>query len=583
MGNLIKDFWTHENYYGITEVVGGSLEYRKSENKYETRIEKALAYMLRPKIRMLSHMSVQTYNQYLNKDGRLLRDDNEKSYYPFVIELETKVKPDSIPEIEFKRQYREMLMEAYMLVTYLIFVVGIEEKDILIMVNNARSVYILINPVSYELIPSNKNHLIYKEMFKLLCEELSLSYADIQIYKHNGLMKTPNTYYNGGYFVPISYEELKLLRDNAGLKKELTRNKRSMDYEVPGKYSMGMAALYQKAKDNINDCKVRNIKENKVSNFEVKERNCVKYILENVIEDGRKNFALVSVVYNLKEQGHLKEITNEAIIKIANDWGYENERRMEAKVKSIYKSNKNFSCDKARACLGLDELCKTCSCNLKNREKVYFRFKVHKTIIEDLWDSEASLRHYITYLILCRKDLFNKWFSLETQGINIRTLRELCKLSGQLMFKQDGGSVFIYNKLQDSDVRFYLIPNSFIDNETYKMLDCQLKHYLKLLFTGYKTGKDGNYIQTNVKIDKIKGILNYRSMDGIYKLLQKLKRLGLAVFKNGKLYALYYRSYRVIDIKSRASKNEFIEDTKAIGANQSFILESNYIKEPDTG
>ena len=611
VGNLIKNFWTYQEYYGITEVVGGPLEYRKVEGKHETRIEKALEYMLTPGLRLLSHMSIQTYNTYLNRTGRNLRDETEKAYYPMFIELETKVKPDSFKvdlkhrEMAFDRQYKEMLMEAYLLVTYLVYEIGMEEKDILILLNNSRSIYVMLNPVSYGLTPDKDLHIVYNEMYKLISEGISLEYVDDQMYKHNGLMKTPNTWYSGGYFVPISYQELRELKNNPGLKGELTKNKRSLNNDVPGSFCPALAELYEKAKENSKTKTVsyklqgtiqKATGENKVVQlYKPGQRNCVNYIHGNEIEDGRKNFALVSVTYHYKGLGYSQEQTYEILQEIADNWDYESPNRIYAKVKSVYRNKKKFSCDKARETLGLDECtCENCPFNpyKKVEEHEYKHFNIQRVIVDALWRNKASLRHYKALLQLSRNRLFNRWFSLSTEGLQERTIKELCKLSGSnFIFSQNDDSVMVYNKVQNQGP-YWKLPIEFWDNGVYNQFGEQLKHYLKLLFCGYKVNKGGSYIQTRVGMERIQELLGYKTINGVYKLLLRLKELGFAVYNRGKLFAIYLQSYKIINIEDRREKRKYIADIdfQRIGESvaaggKSLIINKNMdnYDSPDTG
>lgn len=589
MGNLIKDFWVYQNYYGITEVVGGPLEFRKAENKYETRIEKAIAYMMKPGLKLLSHMSVQTYNTYLNKDNRASRNEDEKAYYPMIIELETKVKPDSFEldhkgmEMKFDMQYREMIAEAYLLVTYLIYEKGMEEKDILIMLNNSRSIYILMNPVSYGLKPAKDLHKVYNEMYNILAEDVSLVYADKQMYKSNGLMKTPNAWYKDGYFVPISYNELKQLQKDPGLKSKLTRNKRTLDYDIPGISCPAISEIYETARDRANTHELRQIKssylgcsagETKKIVYMPGQRSCTNYIHKNEIEDGRKNFALVALAYHYKSQGYTQEQTYEILQTVADKWNYETPNRIKAKAKSVFRGTKKFCCDKAKECLGLEDICNNCQFN-SNRNNVQpegTRFKIQKVVIDSLWRNKASLRHYKALLQLSRKSLYNKWFSLEAEGLSKRTIKELCKLSGEsFIFSQNGDSVMVYTKV-DYKTQYCMLPNAFWDQAIYNQFGEQLKHYLKIIFTGYKISKNGKYINSRVGMKRIQELLNYETLNGVYKFLQKLRALGFAIINKGKLFAIYFESFKIINIEDGIKKG------KSVSAK--YYMDENDVDEP---
>lgn len=551
MGNLIKDFWTYKDYYGINEVVSGSLEYRSVENKKETRVEKALEYTFKNKKKELSHWSIQKYNTYLNKTGKTNRTENESSYYPMFFEFETKIKDDG--SSEFKEQYKEMVTEAYLMATFLIYEKGVEEEDLLILLNNHRSVYIMINPVAYGLKPAIDLHKVYREMYNIISEEICLKYIDKTLYKHSGLMKTPNSWYNGGYVVPITYAELRDLKADPKLKSELTREKRSLDHEVPGKLSPGLYKIFEAAKFKIRGQKERHAENSNVVYFNTSStnRSCVQYILENDIEVGHRNYALVSVAYHYKSMGYTIDQVFDILQKLAEKWNMEDTSKdIMAKVKSIFRGTKKFACESAQAYLCLEKgLCEKCKYNpfKEKKEDKNEKFKLQKVLIDNLWENKASTRHYIALLQITRNNNFNKWFVPETEGLTSRTIKELCKLSHNLIFSQNGDSVMVYNKLSESkEDKFCLILNEFLDSGEYLTLGDQLKHYLRLLFTGYKTR--GKYVQTRVGKERIKKLLNYATENAVYKFIKKLVDLGLAVFKDGKLFSLYFKSYKVVEV-----------------------------------
>jgi hypothetical protein len=118
----------------------------------------------------------------------------------------------------------------------------------------------------------------------------------------------------------------------------------------------------------------------------------------------------------------------------------------------------------------------------------------------------------------------------------------MCKFSKYLTFSKNNNSLIIYNELLNSKKeKFYLIPNEFIDNEVYKTLGEQLKHYLKLIQTGYKTNK--NYIKMRVRKQKIKEFLNYDTENAVYKLIGKFLHLRLAEYRDGKLFSLHFKPH----------------------------------------
>ncbi|KNY27573.1 hypothetical protein [Pseudobacteroides cellulosolvens] len=558
MGNLIKDFWTYKDYYGVCEVVSGSLEYRSVESKKETRVEKALNYTFSNKKKVVSHWTIQKYNTYLNKKRKTNRTENESSYYPMFFEFEPKMKDDG--SNEFKEQYKEMITEAYLMATFLIYEKGVEEEDLLILLNNHRSVYIMINPVSYSLKPATDLYKIYREMYNIISEEICLKYIDSTLYKYNGLMKTPNSWYNGGYVVPVTYTELGDLRTDIELKSQLTWKKRSLDHDVPGKLSPTLCKIYETAKLKIRG---ESIKESRPSensnknnvvylNSSNTNRSCVEYILENDIEVGHRNYALVSVAYHYKSMGYTIDQVFNILQELAQKWGMEDTGKdIMAKVKSIFRGTKKFACESAQAYLCLEKgLCEKCKYNPfkeKKKEDKNTKFKLQKVLVDELWENKASTRHYIALLQLARNSLFNRWFVPEAEGFTTRTMKELCKLSQNLIFSKNGDSVMVYNKLSESNKeRFCLVLNEFLDSGEYITLEDQLKHYLRLLFTGYKTR--GKYVQTRVGKERIKELLDYATENAVYKLIKKLVDLGLAVFKDGKLFSLYFKSYKVVEV-----------------------------------
>lgn len=571
MGNLIKDFWTRtykgKQYFGICEVVKGDVQQKRHEKKYETHIEKALKYTM--KYDVLSHMSIQKYTSFLGE--RSYREENEETYYPFFFEVEPKLKPG---DLGFQQEYKRAAGEAIRIVYYAIYELGMHKEDILIMINNSRSIYIMFNPKSYGLKPSAELHMIYREMYKMIDDEIGLEYVDTSIYNSYGLMKTPNCYYAGGYFRKITIEQLKKLYENPDLKTVYTSTKKSLDYYVPGEKANGMTWLYETACMAVKNKKSSNktAQHIYINNCEIK---CIQYIESNIIEKGYRNHSLVSMGIYLKNKGYTKEQTLEILSKLALDWKHdEGYGQIKSKVNTIYRYDYKFSCKKARQDAGIckDSICSKCIFGGKVKEN---KIEVKADIIDDLWENKASKRHYIVYLKLSRKNLFNKWFIPEEEGLSDRTIRELCKLTKNLNRVKNKGRIYISNTASGNT---YLLPTDFVDNEVYLMLDEHIKHYLKLLIKGYvKTKKASNrYINLNVSKKKIMKDLNYKDISGVYKLIKKLKDIGLLVYKKGKVVTLYYESYKVTDIEQyREAKNNaiYIQDKENTVVNgESYVI-----------
>lgn len=561
MSNLIKDFWTYtykeKKYYGICEVVlGENLSQKRNDKKYETHIEKALRYTMENDV--LSHMSIQMYCKWLN--GRSCREESEQKYYPFVIEFEAK-----------KQKENEYNLVAYQVVTYVNYLIqdiGIQEKDILIMLNNSRSIYVLVNPKTYNLKPDKDLNLIYYEMYKDIKKEFGLSYVDESIVSSGyKLMKTPNCYYHGGYFVRISFIELQELMKGTITKFELTRKKRTLDIEVPGQISLKIAKMYEKAKHKIKN--YTNVHTSMHGNGKKSERQhgvceCVEYIQHHILEKGVRNFGLVSVGIYLKNQGCSMEEVEDQLIQLGQSWCHdENDRDIRSKVKTIFRRNYHFSCEYVRevfSSIGIENMCTNCP--YAKREEAPESIEINMDVINELWDNKASTRHYVLYLELLRKNLFNTWFLPEKEGINDRTLKELCKLSIAFIKDKNKDSYYIsYNPSR----RVYRLPIAFIDN-TVGQLGNYIKHYLKLLVKGYKVFD--KYLLVRISSQKLMEELGYYNISSLYKILKKLDKLGLIIKCRNNVLKVYFESYRVKSI------DEYKEEKSDIGVQQGFAAVS---------
>lgn len=203
--------------------------------------------------------------------------------------------------------------------------------------------------------------------------------------------------------------------------------------------------------------------------------------------------------------------------------------------------NKEHSMPKIILNNGLNNLNAKLAVNKK--EKIKTHFIIHQELINEFWDNKASTRHYITLLKITRNNMFNKWFIPENNDLKTRTTMEMCRFSKYLSFSRNNNSLIIYNELLKSKKeKFYPISNQFIDNDVYKTLGENLKHYLKLLQTGYKA--NDNYIQMRVGKQRIKNILNYDTENAVYKLIAKFQCLRLAEFRNGKLFSLHFKPHK---------------------------------------
>ncbi|MFT8349206.1 hypothetical protein [Clostridium saccharoperbutylacetonicum] len=557
MGNLIKDFWTRtykeKNYFGIIEVVRGTdFAQIRNRKRYEIHIDQALEYTYKNNV--LSHMSLQTFCKKCE-----YREDKDEMYYPFTVEFEP------MKNGQDQGKYEDAVLESYKYVHYLKNSLNIKAEDILIMINNSKSIYVFVNPKAYLCKPEARLNDIYYEMYLKIKKELNLSQVDESVVSSNyKLIKTPNTLYNGGYFVRISEDELMKLVAGSVSKEELTRSKRSLkNIEVPGELSLAANRLFSNARKKVLFNKNIEVDQG------VKEFNscckgtCVQYFLQHLIEEGYRNHALVSVGIYLKSIGYSKEETINNLIELAEGWNHdESERKIISKVNSIYRHNYRFSCNKAKMAfsgLEIDNMCSNCP-YAKNSFQNTNTFEVDADIINQLWDKKGSTRHYLMYLNLSSKDLFNKNIELKSENINERTLKELCKLAPLTLHKVEGvnGVVCIENNTKGNK---YRLKKEFIEESAVELGE-SLKHYLKLLIKGYKA--TDKYIMIRSSIETIMEVLNYENKSSAYKLLNKLNTLGLIKAHKKSVYTLYYRSYKVVELYS--SKSIELQENTAIAA-----------------
>lgn len=551
MGNLIKDFWTykyHDNrYYGVIEVVSGDLRYRRVENKFETRIERALAYLDGKKV--LSHMSVQSYNDYLNKGDRASRTADEEAFYPFFLEFEPHVKPG---QANFYVEYKKAVSEAYRTASYLIYEKNVNPEDILVMMTNSRSVYLFINPVIYGLRPSKVLHNVYKKMYEELDESIGFKYVDTSLFRFNGLVKTPGAYYAGGFVVPISIEELKNLANNPDQEqKKLTRVQRSIDKDIPGAFSRGMEDIYINALEEVDVDMAKRAKKARKRAHGLEDvtflKNgiaCIEHLEKNIVEPGQRNFALVGLAIAYKNAGYSKEQTEYAVQCAADRWNHdEDERIIVSKVKSVYEKDYNFSCSYLKEHVDLCGSCKKCKLNKDVNKAPNTKFWVGRQVIDQLKANNASLRHYKAYLVMSRNELYGKYFIPEEYNLDQRVIRELINMTGGTRELQNG----LVKATIDHGGKKYLIPNEFIDNGECEALGERLKPYL-VLYTHFIYKATNKYGMMRIKVETIAATLGYKSMSSVYKLIQDLQKSGMAVFRKGYLFSLYFSSYKIVSI-----------------------------------
>lgn len=540
MGNLIKDFWTyeykkqHENkkqqYFGIIEVIlGEDLGQNRINKKYETHIDKALEYTMEN--RVVSHMSIQSYSQWL-KD-RPNREENEQKYHPFIVEFESR---DA-------NKYSDVVQEVAVYVNYLIKELNVLKEDIVIMVNNSKSLYVFVNPKTFGLKPHKNLQKIYTEMFNEINEDLGLKYVDKSIITSSyKVMKTPNSWYKGGYFVRISLDELMFLMTGVLTKQNLTQSRKSFDIEVPGQLALGITRLYQNALKKLKPGKSK-YQEEVDEAFKGRGGNCTKHFLQHIVEKGYRNNALVSVGIYLKNSGYSEDEVLENLKEIASAWNHdESARKVETIVKTIFRRNYKFSCDYVRGVfsdLGIENICKKCP--YANKKVVGKDIFVDQAVINSMWDKKASTRHYSLYITLLEKRLFNREINLEEHRINKRTLVELIKLSDAFNLVKNKETVTIE---YTPSKKVYGLPEAFLG--TIEGLGDTLKHYLRLLVKGYRSFT--KYLLIKASNENLMEYLGYANKTSLYKLIKKLEDMGLLKVNKKSTYCLYFESYKVIKI-----------------------------------
>lgn len=563
MGDLIKDFWTYtykgRSYFGIVEVVKGDLIYRKAEGKYETRVEKALAYVEGTDV--LSHMSVQSYVSYLSKSQRESRTAEDQAYYPFYLEFEPKLKPG---QAGFNQEYESTAEEAHRAAQYLIYEYGVDPGDLLIVITNSRSIYLFVNPKAYNAVPSNKQHLIYKRMFEQLDNEIGLQYVDESHFRFNGLIKTPGAYYAGGYVVPITLQELKVLSGDVAQKAKLTQTKRALPKTAPGAIAAGLIDLYRDARELIESQREKKqieieqpvhtaaMRSDRVAMDNVlympQVANCVKRIEAHGAEQGQRNFALVSLAIAYKNAGYSEAQVYDIVQAAADKWQHDESARVVAsKVRTVFKKDYRFSCEYIKDHV---DLCSACEgCRFKKGSKtgengVVTKFRVNRGIIALLKEQKASLRHYKAYLIMSRYQLLGKAFKPEEYHLDPRTIRELAKMANGTR-TLSGGFVTV---ILPSDGHNYMFPVEFVDTDVYNALGEKLKAYLTL-YTRFVFKAGDRYGLMRIKAATVASALGYEHNSSAYKLIRELASLGYAVFKNGYLFTLYFESYKLISLQ----------------------------------
>lgn len=436
---------------------------------------------------------MQSFPTFLKE--RVNRDESDNRYYPFVLEFE---KGFDIEEAYNQAKYFTFYMNA----DY-----DVDLNDMVIIINNRRSVYVWVNPKVFGLKPGNNVHNIYFEMYKKLKKEFDLQYVDESVVSSAyRLIKTPGSYYNNGYVNYITYKELNDLTTGKVTKEELTAEQRDIrKLNLPSIQSLKLTNLYNESKSLVEGKKKE--KTLTLPGEEKKERTCVKALLDlKTVEKGHRNNLLVTIAIGLRDLGIEEEEIMNILETKAFEWGHdESARAVRNKVKGIINRNTNFSCMKAKIALesiAMEHNCNKCSVNKENG------IWIARNIITQLYSNNAAVRHYNLYLKLERYKLIGKEFTLEEVKTNERTLKELAKkLNVKLERKEEK---FILNAKRSKAK--YKLPDTFLDT-TMLELGEHIKQYLMLVVKAFNGTNEGVHIAMNE--DTIISYLGYKNKQGI--------------------------------------------------------------------
>lgn len=552
---------TMQRYGGIHEVVRGEFSQNRAEKKYESHIEKILAWSIENRWnKELSHFSLQGFCTYLDKQGRTIRSEEiDDSYYPFVLEFESNDPKEQSDVIYEVAMYCQHLMVEY----------NVDEKDIVIVITPSKSIYIWVNPKVFGLVMGKHIHRVYTEMYKHFKEKLGLKYVDESVVNSSyRLIKTPGSYYKGGYVNYINIDELLQLMTGQKTRKQLTKHQRDIrKLCLPGVQSLKLSKLYKKAdrkvkklikKPKITEVKTLNLPGNK----EV-TRECVKTLIDmKLIEKGNRNNFLVTIALGLSEAGYSQEEIIEVLKRKAAEWNHdESLRAVGNKYLSLLKNDTKFSCDKVKMLFEEEGLTINCGICKKAINSIY----IARNVIENIYKNKGSVRHFKAYLELEKEKLLGKFFSLEDVNINARTLNELEKLTNGKLEKKDKG---LYKLTVKRGKAIYRLPLDYIDNAV-EILDQKLGKVLMLIVKSYLNNEYGAFVSSSViKMAEYLGFKNERS---IYTLLKELEDLGF-ITKNKKGITVYYKSRKVVRLEeekeARKEKIEIRGELKVVNGTQ---------------
>lgn len=553
---------TIQSYGGIHEVVRGEFSQNRAEKKHESHIEKILAWPIENRWnKELSHFSLQGFCTYLNKQGRVIRSEElDDRYYPFVLEFESndpKKQSDVICEAAI--YYQELVREY-----------NVNPKDIAITITPAKSIYIWVNPKAFGLVMGKHLHRIYTEMYKHFKKELGLKYVDESVVNSSyRLIKTPGSYYKGGYVNYITIDEMMQLMTGQKTREELTKHQRDIrKLNLPGVQSLKLSNLYKKAdkkvKKLIKEAKTKEINTISLPGDKNITRECVKALIEMpLIEKGNRNNFLVTIALGLADSGYDHNDVIEVIKRKAIEWNHdESLRTVEKKYFSLLKNNTKFSCDKVKMLFEEEGITLNCgACKKAISSSIY----ISRNIIENIYKNKGAVRHYKAYLQLEKENLLGKYFTLDEVSINSRTLNELEKVTNGKLEKEPNG---LYKLTVNRGKAIYRLPADYIDNSV-DVLEQKLGKVLMLIVKSYSNNVYGAFVKTSVI--KIAEYLGFKSEKSVYKFLNELEELGF-ITKNKCGITVYYKSRKVIrlkeEIEARKEQVQINKELKVVNGTQ---------------
>ena len=561
--NKLREFDnTIQRYGGIHEVVRGEFSQNRVDKKFESHIEKILAWPIENRWnKELSHFSLQGFCTYLNKQGRVIRSEElDDRYYPFVLEFESN---DS-------KNYFDVICEAAIYYQELVKEYNVDPKDIVITITPGKSIYIWVNPKAFGLVMGKHVHRIYTEMYKHFKKELGLKYVDESVVNSSyRLIKTPGSYYKGGYVNYITVDEMMQLMTGQKTKKELTKHQRDIrKLYLPGVQSLKLSNLYKKAEKKVKKL-MEKAKEKEVKilslpgNKEI-TRSCVKYLIDTpLIEKGNRNNFLVTIALGLSQDNYSEIEIKEVLRRKAIEWKHDESLRVvENKYRSLLKNNTKFSCDKVKMLFEEEGLTLNCgACKKAINNSIY----ISRSLIENIYKNKGAVRHYKAYLQLEKENLLGKFFSLDEVNINARTLNELAKLTNGKLEKKSNG---LYKLTVKRGKAIYRLPVDYIENAA-EILDQKLGKVLMLIVKSYSNNRYGAFVK--LSIIKMAEYLGYKSEKSVYKFLKELEDLGF-VTKNNNGITVYYKSRKVINLEEeregRKEQSQINKELKVVNGTQ---------------